>query len=162
TRRSPTSTVTTPTPISRSARCSPRLLITVATILGSPSWPLRTVWRASRARMPSPSTVSPRSSTRMLRSPSPSSARPKTAACERHRGVAAHLGLDRALGLVGELLPLGGEDLDAVVLGRVVRGADHGPDLEALEAREEREARGGDQPDARRVEPVAHEAAGER
>jgi hypothetical protein len=61
------------------------------------------------------------------------------------RRVGAQPGLDLVLDLVGQLLRARTEDLDPVVLGRVVGGADHHRQVEALHASEEGQARRRDQ-----------------
>ena len=53
----------------------------------------------------------------------------------------AELGLDPVLGVVGQLEPVCGEQLDPVVLVWVVRGRDHRRQLEPVAAHEQRSGR---------------------
>ena len=76
-------------------------------------------------------------------------------------GVARRLAeqrLDLLLGLVRELLPVAVEQLDAVVLGRVVRGGDDGAEVE----REQRDRRGRQHAREHRVPARRGDAGGER
>ena len=94
-----------------------------------PGWP-----RAGARR--SGSTASGRSRTR-----------PMPAPVGRGAGV-VQAGLDRLLERVGELVPAGGEELDAVVRHGVVRGGDHHAEVGAERRDEERDRRGGQHADA--------------
>ena len=58
--------------------------------------------------------------------------------------VGEDVGLDRVLQLVGELVAVGAEDLDAVVPPGIVRGRNHDARRHAVGAREIRDARRGD------------------
>ncbi len=66
------------------------------------------------------------------------------------------------LGLVGELLPRGAEELDAVVPVGVVAGGDHGPGGGPQAAGEVGHPRGGQDPQVLHPYPLAHEARRQR
>jgi hypothetical protein len=76
-------------PCAASARSSPRLLITVATIVFPGSFPIRSMRSAHSAMTASPSTISPFSSTMITRSASPSSAMPMWASFLRTSAACA-------------------------------------------------------------------------
>ena len=60
---------------------------------------------------------------------------------EHRRDVAVHQRLDPRLDLVRQLVSVGAEQLDAVVLVRVVRGRNHHPEVAAHRARQHRDRR---------------------
>src|SRR5262245_8838748 len=68
-------------------------------------------------------------------------------------GTRHHEALDLRLVLVGQLEPRAAEELDAVVLERVVGRRDHHARVCPQRAREERDARGGQRPDEQHVDP---------
>ncbi len=71
-----------------------------------------------------------------------------------HRGERrVERGFDRALGGVVELLALGGEELDAVVVVRIVRGADHDAGVGAERTGQERDRRGRHRPEQLHIGP---------
>ena len=73
----------------------------------------------------------------------------------------AHPGLDPVLERVGKLVALTGEELDAVVLGRVVRGRDHRPGVRAVRDHQMRDGRGGEHPEPHDVAAGGQDARGE-
>ena len=79
---------------------------------------------------------------------------------ERRRGLEQRL--DRLLGGVGELEAVGAEELDAVVLERVVRGRDHHPEIGAHRAREHAHRRRRHRADEEDVHADRGEARGQR
>src|SRR5215207_3897053 len=116
------------------ARCSPRLLITVATRVSSVSSPADFMASASTAMIWSPSTISPSASTARQRPRQRGQqvldvaigrvddvTHPADARTGRPVAGVVEVLLDLVLDLVGELVPPGGEQLDAVVGHGVVR-----------------------------------------
>ena len=76
--------------------------------------------------------------------------------------MAEDFGFDGELGGVGELVAVGAEELDAVVLPGIVRGGDDDAGGEAVGAGEEGDGgRGDDAGDSRPMAPPAVEAGGE-
>ena len=85
----------------------------------------------------------------------------------RRAGVArivhgADHGLDRRLGPDGELPTAGAEELDAVVLGRVVRRRDHDPDVAVEQVHQVRDRRGRQDPAEQHVGTGPRRAVDER
>ena len=70
--------------------------------------------------------------------------------------------LDPLLGLVGELGAVAAEELDAVVLPRVVGGGDDDGEVEAEAPDQDRRGRRGDDARDERVSPALRDAGGER
>jgi hypothetical protein len=80
----------------------------------------------------------------------------------RERDVAFHQPLDRFLVSVAELEAIGAEQLDAVVVVRVVAGRDHHPEVGAHLAGEQRDRRGRQRPGQYHVHSHAGEPGDER
>ena len=76
--------------------------------------------------------------------------------------VALHAPLDLQLDRVGELVAVRPEQLDAVVLVRIVRGRDHDPEIAAHHARQHRDRRRRQRPQQHHVHAHGQEAGGER
>ncbi len=74
--------------------------------------------------------------------------------------VGEHQPFDLSLDLVGQLEALAVEELDAVVLKRVVRGGDHHARIGPQRAREEGDARGGQRPHEQHVDAHRADARG--
>jgi hypothetical protein len=72
------------------------------------------------------------------------------------------LALDRRLDLVGELVPVGAEQLDAVILERIVRGRDHDAEIGAQAARQHGDGRRRQRPDQHDIHAHGDEARGQR
>ena len=74
----------------------------------------------------------------------------------------AELGLDLVLGVVAELEPVSSEELDSVVLVRVVRGGYHGGQVEPMAAHQQRRGRSRQHAAEQRVATPGGNARGER
>src|SRR5579875_2989184 len=79
----------------------------------------------------------------------------------RERGGGVHERLDGVLHAVGQLEPRGREELDPVVLHRIVGGGDDDPRVDPKLPREERHARRGEDPQPEDVGPLGAQARGE-
>ena len=76
--------------------------------------------------------------------------------------IAVHQGLDLDFDLVRQLVAVRPEQLDAVVVERVVRGRDHHPEIGAQGPGQHGDRRGRHRPDQDDVHPHGDEARGER
>ena len=72
-----------------------------------------------------------------------------------------HRRLDLVLDLIGEFVPARGEELDAVVRHRIVRGGDHHAHVRAVVVGEERHRRCGQDADPQDIDALARHARGE-
>ena len=81
---------------------------------------------------------------------------------QHRRDVAVHQRLDPRLDIVGELIAVRPEQLDAVVLVGVVRGGDHHPEIAAHRARQHRDRRRRDRTEQQHVDADRREAGDQR